>query len=447
MSEISSKRPLMAIVGRPNVGKSSLFNRILGERRAIVEDTAGVTRDRLIVPVDMPEYELHFEMMDTGGIGIVDRADLAESVEYQVMTGLLASKVVLFLVDAREGVTLLDEEVARHLRRSDIQVILVANKCETRSAQLAVGDFSTLGLGDALPVSAQEGMGISDLYERMKEEMPEKVDPNFVERLKIAVMGRRNTGKSSFVNKLMGESRVIVSDIAGTTRDAIDIDLRWREHDLTLVDTAGVHKRGKVANAIEYYSLTRSDQAIRRADLTLLFLDLTQPIARLDQELARTIVDRFRPVVIVGTKADLVEDFDLQIFRDHVEHKLPHLKGSPVVAISNITGKGIDRVIREALALHEEGKVEVGTGELNRLVKQTFSTLRFRGRGEKPKVMYATQLGSNPPSFLLFVNRKRLFEKEAIRAVTNDLRKRLGLKAVPLRLVLRERERSASKKG
>lgn len=447
MSDHSSKRPLMAIVGRPNVGKSSLFNRILGERRAIVEDTAGVTRDRLIVPVDMPEYELHFEMMDTGGIGIVDRADLAESVEYQVMTGLLASKVVLFLVDAREGVTLLDEEVARHLRRSDIEVILVANKCETRSAQLAVGDFGALGLGDALPVSAQEGMGISDLYERMKEEMPEKVDPDFVERLKIAVMGRRNTGKSSFVNKLLGESRVIVSDIAGTTRDAIDIDLRWRDHEITLVDTAGVHKRGKVANAIEYYSLTRSDQAIRRANLTLLFVDLTQPIARLDQELARTIVDRFRPVVVVGTKADLVEDFDLQIFRDHVEHKLPHLKGSPVVAISNITGKGIDRVISEALALHEEGKIEIGTGELNRLVKQTFSTLRFRGRGEKPKVMYATQLGSNPPSFLLFVNRKRLFEKEAIRAVTNDMRKRLGLKAVPLRLVLRERERSASKKG
>ncbi|MCP4861401.1 MAG: ribosome biogenesis GTPase Der [Planctomycetes bacterium] len=447
MNPKSSKLPLVAIVGRPNVGKSSLFNRVLGERRAIVEDTAGVTRDRFVLPVSLPEFELHFDMMDTGGIGIVDRADLAESVEYQVMTGLTAASVVLFVVDAREGVTLLDEEVARYLRRSEAKVILVANKCETNAAQMAVGDFHALGLGDALRLSAQEGMGLSELYEELGEALPEPVDIDFVERLKIAVMGRRNTGKSSFVNKLLGESRVIVSDIAGTTRDAIDIDLDWRDHQLTLVDTAGVHKRGKVANAIEYYSLTRSDQAIRRADLTLLFLDLTQPIARLDQELARTIVDRFRPVVIVGTKTDLVEDFDLQTFRDHVEHKLPHLKNSPIVAISNMTGKGIDRVIKEALALHEEGKVQIGTGELNRMVKQTFSTLRFRGRGEKPKVMYATQLGMNPPSFLLFVNRKRLFEKEAIRAITNDMRKRLGLKAVPLRLVLRERERSASKKG
>jgi GTPase len=447
MSQTLSKRPLVAIVGRPNVGKSSLFNRILGERRAIVEDTAGVTRDRLIVPVDLPEYELYFEMMDTGGIGVVDRADLAESVEYQVMTGLLASQVVLFLVDAREGVTLLDEQVARHLRRSDVKVILVANKSEARSAQLSLADFSSLGFGDALPISAQEGMGISDLYERLVVALPEKVDVNFVERLKIAVMGRRNTGKSSFINKLLGEPRVIVSDIAGTTRDAIDIDFRWREHDITLVDTAGVHRRGKVANAIEFYSLTRSDQAIRRADVTLLFLDLTNDLARLDQELARTIVDRFRPVVVVGTKTDLIEDFDLQAFRDHVEHKLPHLKGSPVIAISNVSGKGIDRVIKEALALHEEGKVEIGTGELNRIVTQTFNTLRFRGRGEKPKVMYATQLGSNPPSFLLFVNRKHLFEKEVVRAISSDLRKRLGLKSVPLRLVLRERERSASKKG
>jgi GTP-binding protein len=447
MNSTPSKRPLVAIVGRPNVGKSSLFNRILGERRAIVEDTAGVTRDRLVVPVSLPEYELGFDMMDTGGIGIVDRQDLAESVEYQVLTGLTAAELVLFVVDAREGVTLLDEEVARHLRRSDVQVLLLANKCETRAAQAAVGDFTRLGLGDAMPISAQEGQGFGNLYEHLCETLPETGAGEIAQRLKIAVMGRRNTGKSSFVNKLLGEPRVIVSDIAGTTRDAIDIDLRWKEHELTLVDTAGVHKRGKVANAIEFYSLTRSDQAIRRADLTLLFLDLTQPIARLDQELARTIVDRFKPVVIVGTKTDLVEGFDLQVFREHVEHKLPHLKGCPIVAISNISGRGIDRVLREAVSLHEEGKVEVGTGELNRLVKQTFNTLRFRGRGEKPKVLYATQLGVCPPSFLLFVNRKRLFEKEVLRSIGNDMRRRLGLKRVPIRLVLRERQRSASKKG
>lgn len=446
MSE-SNKRPLVAIVGRPNVGKSSLFNRMFGDRRAIVEPTAGVTRDRLVLPVSLPDYELSFDLMDTGGIGIVDREDLAASVEYQVLTGITASDLVIFLVDAREGLTVLDEQVAQYLRRSNVEVVMVANKCETRAASIAALEFSALGFGEPQRISAQEGQGFGDFYEHLTTLLPKASETVEEGRMSIAVLGRRNTGKSSFINALMGEERVIVSDLAGTTRDAVDIDLEWQGHALTLVDTAGVHRKGKINSAVEYFSLTRSDQAIRRADLALLFLDLTETVARMDQELARTIVDRHKPTVVVGTKSDLVPDMSIQDFRDLVEHKLPHLKGAPVLMISNVNKKGLDRVLRESLAVYAEGSIQVGTGELNRMVKASFEGLRFRGRGEKPKVMYATQLGTNPPSFLLFVNRKRLFEKEVLRTVTNDLRKRMKLVRSPLRLVLRERERSASKKG
>lgn len=287
------------------------------------------------------------------------------------------------------------------------------------------------------------------LFDELAEYLP-PASPDMIDeqRLRIAVLGRRNTGKSSYVNALLGEDRVIVSDVAGTTRDAIDVDFDWKGHPLTLVDTAGIHRRGKIANAIEYFSLTRSDQAIRRSDVALLFLDMSESFARLDQELARTIVDRYKPCVIVGTKSDLVPELDIHTFRENVQHRFPHLRGAPIVMISNVSGRGVDRVLREAFALHEEAGVRVGTGELNRAIDRAFQKLRFRGRStEKPRVFYGTQLRVQPPSFLLFVNRARLFEKEALRAVARELRKSLGYERVPVRLVIRERERSPSKKG
>ena len=271
-----SKRPLVAIVGRPNVGKSTLFNRILGERLAIVEPTAGVTRDRLILPVDLPAEGLRFDLMDTGGIGIVDRHDLAESVEFQVETGIHRADVVLFLVDAREGRAPLDEKVAARLRKANIPILLLANKCESKEAEFSIADFVPLGFDPLLPISAQEGRGMEDLFISLRRLLPpeEEVPEATGERLRIAVLGRRNTGKSSFVNALLGEQRVIVSEVPGTTRDAVDVDFEWKGRPLTLVDTAGVHRRTKVADAVEYFSLTRTDQAVRRADVALLFLDL-----------------------------------------------------------------------------------------------------------------------------------------------------------------------------
>ncbi len=441
------RRPVVALVGRPNVGKSSLFNRILGERRAIVEPTAGVTRDRLVLPALLPGPERWVDVMDTGGIGIVDEADLARSVEVQVQSGIHAADLVLFLVDAREGPTPLDAEVARQLRRAGAEVLLVANKCETEAARGNLLEFTALGFGEPHPVSAQEGRGLLDLYDRVDERLPPGLGrPPAEDRLRLAILGRRNVGKSSFVNALLGEERVVVSDLPGTTRDAVDVDVDWKVP-LTLVDTAGLHRKGSLSHPVQFFSLTRSDQALRRADVALLFLDATEGVARLDQGLGRAIRDRYKPTVVVATKCDLVPEMRPRDFRDRVEHQLPHLKDAPIVLTSSPRRRGLTRVLDEAVALHEEASRSVGTGELNRVLERIMDRLRFRGRSERPRIFYGTQIQAAPPTFLLFVNRKRLFTKEALRALQNALKRELGFPRVPVRIVLRERERSPSKKG
>ncbi len=439
----SVSRHLVAIVGRPNVGKSSLFNRLVGERRSIVEPTAGVTRDRLLVPVVFPEpYPGRaVDLMDTGGIGIVDRADLAASVEVQVQTAIHAAKVVIFLVDAREGMQLLDQQVARLLRSSGATVVLAANKCETPEAVMNLGEFGRLGYGEALPVSASEGSGITALCEALAPNLPEDAPLPGEERLRVTVLGRRNVGKSSFVNVVLGEERVIVSEQTGTTRDSVDVDLEYDGQAVTLVDTAGVHRKERIAHAVEYFSLARTALALRRSDIALLLLDVSQEPSRLDLALGREALDHYKPTIVIGTKRDLSPDLKLHDFRENVASQLPHLRESPMLLISSLTGEGVDRVIPAALELGALARRRVGTGELNRILGQCLERLRVRGRGEKPRAYYATQIGASPPSFLLFVNRKDLWEREALRALSRALGTRLGYGAVPVRLVLRERER------
>jgi GTP-binding protein len=439
----AARRPLVAIVGRPNVGKSSLFNRLLGERRAIVEPTAGVTRDRLVLPAWLtePEPGRAVDLMDTGGIGVVDRADLAASVEVQVMTAIHAADVVVFLVDAREGLQLLDERVARLLRAAGAPVVLAANKCETPEAEQNLGDFARLGYGGALPISAADGRGIAALCEALAPWLPEDAPRPGAEPLRVAVLGRRNVGKSSFVNAILGEERVIVSEVEGTTRDAVDVDVEVDGRTVTLVDTAGVHRRDRVAHAVEFFSLGRTAQALRRADVALLLLDVTQEPSRLDLALGREALDHYKPVVVVGTKRDLAPELTPREFRERVAARLPHLREAPVVLLSNLSGEGLDRALPSALALGDAARQRVGTGELNRALAACLERLRFRGRGEKPRAYYATQIGAAPPSFLMFVNRKKLWEREALRALARALGERLGFGAVPVRLALRERER------
>lgn len=437
-------RPLVAIVGRPNVGKSTLFNRFVRRRRAIVEPTAGVTRDRLVLPASYEDPPLAFDVMDTGGLGLVDRSDLAESVQSQVLTGVARADLLLFLLDAREGLTLLDQQVAGLLRRAGKPIVLVANKCETAAAQRNLPEFARLGFGAPIPLSAQEGAGLGELYERLSQHLPPagEVAPLPADAPRIAVLGRRNAGKSSYVNALLGEQRVIVSPIPGTTRDAVEVRFAWRGRPAVLVDTAGIHRRTRVANAVEFFSLGRTEEALQHADVALLLLDLTDQAARLDQGLARAILDHHKPVVVLGTKADLVSDAQRRAFADAVAGQLPHLRGAPVYTLSNLTGKGVGKPLDAAFALRAEAQRRVSTAELNKALRHAFDHLRFRGRGDKPRAYYATQLATAPPTFLLFVNRKRAFEKEALRTLAQHLRERLGFPRVPIRLVLRERARA-----
>ena len=381
------------------------------------------------------------DLMDTGGIGIVDREDIAASVEVQVQTAIYAADVVIFLVDSREGLQHLDEQVARHLRGAGKEVVLAANKCETPQAVATLGDFARLGYGEALPVSASEGTGIARLCEALAPFLPFDAPRPGAERLRVAVLGRRNVGKSSYVNAVLGEERMIVNELMGTTRDAVDLDLEVDGRTVTLVDTAGIHRKDRIANAVEYFSLARTAQALRRSDVALLLLDVTQEPSRLDLALGREALDHYKPVVVVGTKRDLAPDLTPRAFREDVAARMPHLREAPMVLLSNRTGEGLQHALPAALALGESARKRIGTGELNRTLALCLERLRFRGRGEKPRAYYSTQIGASPPAFLVFVNRKRLWEKEALRALSRALGERLGYASVPIRLALRERER------
>jgi GTP-binding protein len=434
--------PTVAIVGRPNVGKSTLLNRMVNSRVAIVEPTEGVTRDRVSVPCRLETSfgTRHIQVIDTGGIGIVDRDDLGPHVEEQVRAALVAAHVVVFMVDARTGITPLDREVAHRLRSVELPILLVVNKVEGESLAWDVESFHALGVGEGpFSISAQNGTGLGPLYERIGELLPPASDADVpvTSVLKLAVVGRRNAGKSTLVNALAHEERVIVSEIAGTTRDSVDVLIEHQGESFTVIDTAGVRRRKSIADAIEFYSDARSHRAIRRADVVLLMLDVTEEISSIEKRLARYVVDHYKPVILVANKWDLAKTFEPDDFSRYLSDRLPGLHFAPMLVMSAKTGFNVTQALGLAKELMAEARRRVSTGELNRVVGKATEARAPSSRGQMVKVRYVTQADTVPPTFVLFAKNERLIGKEYLRYLENRLRESLGFESVPLRFVVR----------
>ncbi len=436
--------PRIAIVGRPNVGKSTLLNRMCGSRVSIVEPTAGVTRDRIAVSARLScsQGERWFEVVDTGGIGIVDRHDLGPQIEEQVRVAVVTADLVLFVVDVREGVTPLDQEVARRLRGRAVPVLLVVNKTEGRALEWDTSQFLRLGMGEEVwPISAQNGDGTSELYERIVELLPgapaEKSTRLPV--LKLAVVGRRNSGKSTLINTLAGEERMIVSEVPGTTRDSVDVHFERDGETFIAIDTAGLRKKKQLDDAIEFFSEARAMRTVRRADVVLLLFDVTQKISGIEKQLARYAIDHYKPVILGANKWDLVPDLGPDDFRSYIEKELTGLAFAPIAFLSGKRRMNVFETLRLARDLHAQAHHRVTTGELNRVLEAALEARSPSSQGHKVRLYYATQAEIAPPTFVLFVNDKRFVGKDYLRYLTNRLREHLPFEEVPLRLVLRER--------
>ncbi len=435
--------PVVAIVGRPNVGKSSLFNWLAGRRIAIVDPTAGVTRDRIstLVPID----SRYVELIDTGGIGIADVDNLTEDIERQIATALDQAHVILFVVDGRAGILGLDEEVARRLRHIDKPIVCVANKCDTEALDPQAAEFYKLGFGKVVCVSAQQNRHRAELLRLIQQKLPtaqELEAPKDV-ALKLAIVGRRNTGKSTFINSLAQSERVIVSEVPGTTRDSIDV--RFERDGLTFlaIDTAGVRKKKSLQNDIEFYSLARAERSIRRADVVLLFLDATQRISKVDKQLAEYILQQHKPAIFVANKWDLMTPMPTGKMGNYIRATFPSLDFVPIAFVTAQSGRNVHTVLNLAQHLHKQASARISTGDLNRVLRQALEAspppLR---QNRRPKVYYATQAGSNPPTIVLFTNGPELFDNTYQRYLLKTIRDQLHFNDVPIHLHLRRRQRT-----
>ena len=460
-------KPIVALVGRPNVGKSTLFNRLVGRRQAIVEDLPGTTRDRLYG--DTEWSGVAFTVVDTGGLDIaasdsrrprearpaplaVASADYVEEVRVQVEVAIAEADVIVFLVDVQDGLTAGDEDVAHLLRQTGKPVLLVANKADNAALRTAAVEFYALGLGDPLPISALHGTGVGDLLDKVVSSFAlGELEPlPLPEAVRIAIVGRPNVGKSSLLNALLGQERAIVSPIPGTTRDAIDTFLEWEGEPVVLIDTAGIRRRGKIQRGIERYSVLRALRAIQRSDVVLLLIDATTGVTLQDAHIAGYILEEAKSVVVVVNKWDLVEK-DTHTMANmtlEVRRALRFMDYVPVLFISALKRQRIHKVIPTALRVRAERMVRIPTGELNRLVQE--AVMRHAPpskRGKRLRFYYATQAEVDPPTFVFFVNDPELVHFTYERYLENRLRERYPFEGTPLRLIFRKRSEKKRSRG
>lgn len=435
--------PTVAIVGRPNVGKSTFFNRVVGGRRAIVDSQPGVTRD---VHVAVAEWSgRRFYVVDTGGIIEDARGELDEAVRRQALAALETADLLVFMVDGREGAHPLDEHIAELLRKRGTEVLLVVNKVDDLPDSTAHLEFYSLGLGDPLPLSAASGRGSGDLLDRIIEGLPEEHRLGVGEEgLRVAVIGRPNVGKSSFINKFLGTERHVVSELAGTTRDAVDTPFERDGQRLVFVDTAGLRRKSRVHEGLEYYAMVRTLRAIDRADVCIVLADAEQGVGNQDFRIAKLAWDRGRGLVFAVNKWDLVEKdtHTAGRFEKALGQRVPFLTAVPIVFLSALTGQRVQRTVDLACQVGEERARRIPTPELNaRLQTLTEAVHPPQKRGRPIRFYYATQVRSAPPVFVLFTNYPRDVPVNYLRYLTNGFRKAWGFRGSPIRLRLRARRR------
>ncbi len=453
------RKPLVALVGRPNVGKSTLFNRLAGARLAVVHEIPGTTRDRLFA--DTEWNGVAFTIIDTGGIEIYqpkgsrDVSPLAEgSAEFvpqiraQAEIAITEADVVVLLTDAVHGITAADEHIAEILRRSKKPVLVAPNKADNFDRAQDALEFYGLGIGDVFPISALHGIGTGDLLDAIVEALshrpPDVEEDEDDDTIKIAIVGRPNVGKSSLLNKLLGEERAIVSPLAGTTRDALDTHLVWNKMPITLIDTAGIRRRGQIEPGVEKYSVLRALKAIQRADVALLLIDAVEGVTAQDLHVAGMILDEYRSAVIVVNKWDAVEkdNYTMVVYEKRIRDKMDFLSYAPVIYISALTGKRVGQVIETAVRMQEERMVRVPTAALNKIVREAMARQAPPSKaGKRLKVFYASQVMVDPPTFLFHINDKRLLHFSYERYLENQIRRHYPYTGTPLRFSFRERGR------
>ncbi len=443
-------KPLIALVGRPNVGKSTLFNRIIGQRLAVVSEVAGTTRDRLYADAEWGGQT--FTLVDTGGIEILagwhteplseDSERFLPAIRYQAEVAIADADVVIQVVDGQGGLTAADREVAEILRRAQKPTLVAANKLDSLKQWDEAVEFYAMGLGEVFPMTAVHGAGVADMLDALLELLPPGDEEEEDNSLKIALLGRPNTGKSTLLNTLLGEERVIVSEIPGTTRDAIDIHLTYGERDITLIDTAGIRRRGKIEQGVEKYSVLRTLKALQRADLALLLIDGVEGVAAQDAHIAGMIRDEGRSVIILVNKWDAVEkdSYTLDAYTTTIRQELNFIPYAPLVFISARTGQRVANILPLALEVEEARYHRIPTAELNRLMREAVARHAPPGKGNRRlKFLYATQVGVAPPTFVFFVNQPDLVHFAYHRYLENRLREHYPFTGSPLKLVFRAR--------
>ena len=435
-------KPVVAIVGRPNVGKSTFFNYIVGQRISIVEDTPGVTRDRVYAESNWRGRD--FTVIDTAGIEELTGDTIVNQMREQVDIAISVADVIIFLTDIKQGITVADEEIATLLKKSKKPIVLVCNKADNFGKDpMELYEFYNLGIGTPLPLSAANAIGVGDVLDAIYEKFPDENEQDSdSEVIKVAIIGKPNAGKSSLVNRILGENRVIVSDVAGTTRDAIDSEYENEYGKYVFIDTAGIRRKSKVKENIEKYSVMRSNLAIERADVCIMMIDATEGVSEQDSKILGEAHEAGKGIIIAVNKWDEIEkdNYTLEKFKKDVYNEFPFATYAPIIFISAKTGQRVNKLFEMINNVANQNALRVSTAVLNQVINEAIAVVQPPSdKGKRLKIFYGTQASTKPPTFVIFVNKKELFHFSYERYLVNCIRNNFGLEGTPVRIIVREK--------